>query len=104
MSRKPHEDAQSVGACFGDLKSPIGKLFSRARRLAELESAVRSWAGEPLARSLRVANERDGILVIYATSAAALTQVHYRQKELLQRLGTSIRKIEAKVLPTAPCG
>jgi len=86
----------------------VHKLLARAGQLAELQSAIRDWAGEPLASSLIVANERGGTLVIYAASAAALTQVRYKQQELIhflrQSLGMASTKIEVKINPSAKAG
>ena len=108
MDRKRPTDAKSIGACLNDPSSPVGKLINQTRTLTELEAAVRDWAGEPLAHSLHVANLRGEVLVICATSSAALTSVRYRQKELFEhlrkRLGLAINKLEAKVLPTAQFG
>jgi|SRR5581483_11945743 len=97
-------DAKSLGTCLNDPSSPLGKLLGQTKTLTEIEAAVRSWAGEPLAHSLHIANLRDDVLVLYATSSAAATSVRYRQKELFEhlrlRLGLAINKLEAKVLPT----
>jgi hypothetical protein len=47
-------------------------------------------------------------LVIYAASAAALTQVRYKQQELIhflrQRLGLASTKVEVKINPSARSG
>ena len=107
--KPPREpDAIGIGACLNDPGSTVHKLLARAGQLAELQSAIRDWAGEPLASSLMVANERDGTLVIYAASAAALTQVRYKQQELIhflhQRLGLAATKIEVKINPSAGRG
>jgi len=57
-----------------------------------------------LGSALTVANERMGTLVIYAASAGALTQVRYRQQELIQflhqRLNLVTTKLEAKIIPS----
>jgi hypothetical protein len=87
----------------------VHQLLARAGRLAEIQSAIRdwarNWAGEPLASSLIVANERNGILLVYTNSAAALTQVRYRKQELIQflhqRLGLATEKIDVKIHPSA---
>lgn len=102
--KPPREpDAKGIGACLNDPDSSLGSLLARAGQLAQIQSAIRDWAGEPLASSLTVANERDGILIIYAASAAALTQVRFRQQELIhflqQRLGLASTKLEVKINP-----
>jgi hypothetical protein len=107
--KPPREpDARDIGACLSDPGSSLHKLLARAAQLTEIQTVVRDWAGEPLASSLTVANERDGTLVIYAASAAALTQVRYKQQELIQflhqRLGLASKKLEVKINPAAPSG
>jgi hypothetical protein len=99
-------DARELSVFLEKPGSPTRTLLARAQRLADIESAMREWAGKPLALSLSVANERDGTLVIYTTSAAALTQVRYRQQELIQflhrRLGLELHKLEIKNTPSSP--
>ncbi|MDR3415690.1 MAG: DciA family protein [Nevskia sp.] len=105
-SREP--DAKGIGACLNDSGSVMHKLLTRANRLAEIQAAIREWAGEPLGSSLTVANEREGTLVVYAASAGALTQIRYRQQELIQflrqRLDLASTKVEAKIVPTGGNG
>jgi hypothetical protein len=107
--KPPREpDARGIGACLSDAGSSLHKLLARAAWLTEIQKVVRDWAGEPLASSLMVANERDGTLVIYAASAAALTQVRYKQQELIhflrQRLVFTSEKLEVKINPSARSG
>ncbi len=98
-------EARELGTFLDKPGSSTHSLLARARRLSEIESAMREWAGEPLALSLSVANEREGTLVVFTTSAAALTQLRYRQQELIrflhQRLGLILHKLEIKNTPTA---
>ncbi len=107
--KPPQEpDAIGIGACLNGTDSPVHKLLMRAGQLADVQSAIRSWAGEPLASSLFIANFRDGTLFIYAASAAALTQVRYNQQELIhflrQNLGLATIKIEVKINPSSAKG
>lgn len=51
-----------------------------------IQSMIRDWAKAPLASALRIANERDGVVVLHVDSAAALTQLRFRQQELIQLL------------------
>ena len=107
--KPPREpDAKGIGACLDEPGSSVHSVLARARQLAEIQSALRDWAGEPLASSLTIANERDGTLIIYAASAAALTQVRYKQQELIhflrQRLGLASTKVEVKINPPARSG
>jgi len=107
--KPPREpDAIGIGACLNDPGSSVHHLLARAGRLAKIQTAIREWAGEPLASSLTIANERNGVLVVYAASAAALTQVRYKQQELIQflreRLSLTSTKLEVKINPTARGG
>jgi hypothetical protein len=108
MNPPREPDAQGIGAHLGNPGSSLQKLMARAAQLTEIQTLIRDWAGEPLASSLSVANERDGTLIIYAASAAALTQVRYKQQELIQflhdRLGLTSKKIEVKIHPAAQGG
>lgn len=107
--KPPREpDAIGIGACLNDPGSSLHHLLARAGRLAAIQATIREWAGEPLASSLTIANERDGVLVVYAASAAALTQLRYKQQELIQflreRLSLASTKLEVKINPTARGG
>jgi hypothetical protein len=109
MKPPPRElDAVGIGTCFSDPGSTLHHLMARAGRLADIQTAIRAWAGEPLASSLTIANERDGVLVLYAASAAALLQVRYKQQELIQflreRLNLASTKLEVKIHPAARSG
>ena len=108
MNPPREPDTKGIGAYLGDAGSSVQKLMARAAQLTEIQALIRDWAGEPLASSLSVANERDGTLVVYAASAAALTQVRYKQQELIQflhqRLGLTSKKIEVKINPAAKSG
>jgi hypothetical protein len=109
MKPPPREpDAVGIGSFLNDSGSALQPLLARAGRLAEIQTAIRDWAGEPLASSLTIANERDGILVVYAASAAALLQVRFKQQELIQflheRLGLASTKLEVKINPAARDG
>lgn len=103
-----HADAKTVGAHLDQPGSPVQTLLHRAQHLGDIQQLLRDWAHEPLAHSLRIANERDGVVVVYADSAAAYTQVRYRQQELLnllrQRLGPAYQKVEIKMRPAAQNG
>ena len=106
MTPSPEKpEARELGAFLEKPGSSTRTLLARAQRLADIESAMREWAGKPLALSLSIANLREGTLVIYTTSAAALTQVRYRQQELIQflreRLGLDLHKLEIKNTPEA---
>ncbi|MBL6750147.1 MAG: DUF721 domain-containing protein [Nevskia sp.] len=105
---EPTAEPVAVGECLRAPGSPARKLWAQLDRLAQIQTAIRDWAGDPLARSLSVANFRDGLLFLNTDSAAALTQVRYRQQELLQflqnRLGVDAVRLEVKVNPSARSG
>lgn len=109
MTARPPLESRSLGACLNDAGSEARRLLSRADHLLHIESALREWAADTrLARSLRIANERDGRLVIYADSAAAATTLRYRQQELIQflrhKLSLNATSIEVKIRPPAVGG
>lgn len=110
MSGEPTtpSEAQSVGSHLDRTPPLVRDLLGRARRLVEIERVIHAWAQAPLSNSLRVANVRDGVLVLLIENAAAYTAIRYRQQELLevlrQRLGMTIRKVEMKTVPAVPSG
>lgn len=103
-----HADAKNVGAHLDNPESPVRALLDRARGLGTIQQLIRDWAGEPLAQSLRIANDREGVVVVYADSAAAFTELRYRQQELVQLLkarpGSSTVTLEIKMRPAAQSG
>ncbi len=103
-----HADAKNVGAHLDNPESSIRALLERTRTLADIQQILRDWAAEPFAHSLRIANTRDGIVVVYADSAAAFTQLRYRQQDLLQvlqrKLGNAALKLEIKMRLAAQNG
>ncbi|HET7797160.1 DciA family protein [Nevskia sp.] len=103
-----HADDDHVGAHLSLPGSPVQALLRQANRLESIQRMIRDWAREPLANSLRVAHERDQTLVIYADSAAAFTQIRYRQPELQQflsvRLENPALKLDIKMRPAAQMG
>lgn len=108
MKPQREPEAVGIGACLNDPGSSVQHLLARAGRLAAIQAAIRDWAGEPLASSLTIANERDGVLVVYAASAAALTQLRYKQQELIQFLrehhALAPTKLEVKINPATRGG
>lgn len=103
-----HPDAKNVGAHLDETVSHVRDLLGRARQLAEIDAAVRTWAQEPLSGSLRVANMHNGVLIVFIENAAAYTALRYRQQELMealrQRFGMTIDKIEIKTMPNVRSG
>jgi len=99
MTLPQEPEARGIGACLNDPSFPASRILERARMLADFQSALREWAGAPLAASLRIANERDGTLVVFADSASAATVLRYRQQELVQflrRRNIAIKNLEVK--------
>jgi len=94
-------DAKNVGEQLELPDSPVFGLLRRARWLADMEQIFRERVSPATAKALRIANFRNGTVVIYVDSAAALTQLRYSEKELLQALENKIkmpcRKLEIKV-------
>ena len=100
-----HADAQSIGAHLDSSESPVLALLRRARSIEEIQLILREWAADPWSRALRVANARDGIVVVLADSAAAFTKLRYRQQDLLlllrQKLGNPDLRLEIKLRTVA---
>lgn len=100
-----HADAQSIGAHLDSSESPVLALLRRARGIEEIQHILREWAAAPWSRALRVANARDGTVVVHADSAAAFTQLRYRQQELLEllrlKLGNPALQLDIKLRTVA---
>lgn len=100
-----HAEDDRLGAHLVHPDSPVQGLLKRASRLENIQKMLRDWAREPLAGSLRVANEREGVVVVYVASATAHTQLRYRQQEMLELLrsglGNPSLKLEIKMRPAS---
>lgn len=81
----------------------INDVLSRAHRLAEINSALKHWSDEPWLAHVRVANVRNGTVVLFSASAAALVPLRYCTQELLawlnQRFQLNCSRLETKVRP-----
>lgn len=103
-----HADAENVGAHLISPDSPVAALLARARHLEAIQKIVRDWAPSPLDRALRIANLRDGSVVLVVDSAPALTQLRFRQQELIellrQRLNSPSLQVEIQMQPVSPSG
>lgn len=88
-----------LNAAPGELEG----LLQRARQIQAVQQACQRWSTEPWMASIRVANVRDGTLVVHSDSAAALTALRYRREALLgflrDRYGWPLTRLEARVRP-----
>jgi len=105
VNHSMHAEDNRLGAHLIHPDSPVQGLLRRASRLEGIQTMLRTWAREPLASSLRVANEREGVVVVFVESAAAHTQLRYRQQDMLQvlrdGLGNPTLQLEIKMRPTS---
>ena len=89
---------------LNDQPKTVAEALDRARRLAEINRALHRWCPEPWIRNIRLANVRDGTLVIYASSATALVPLRYRSQSLLlwlnQQYSLNCSQIDAKIAPS----
>ncbi len=80
-----------------------GGVLERARRLADINRALREWCDEPWVRQVRLANLRGDTVVLYSASASALVPLRHRSRSLLAWLNTryhlTCTRIDAKVRP-----
>ena len=78
-------------------------LLDRAGQISVLNQALHQWCADYWVGQIRIANLRSGVLVVYASSAAALVSLRSRQTELMSFLNTRFaircRNVEAKVVP-----
>lgn len=100
-----HAEDKPLGAHLIHPNSPVQGLLRQASRLEGIQKMLRDWVREPLASSLRIANEREGVIVVFVDSAAAHTQLRYRQQEMLQVLREGLQKpslqLEIKMRPAS---
>lgn len=84
-------------------QTPLRNLIEQAERIAALDSAMRQWTSEPWFAAIRLANIRGETVVLYASNAAALVPLRYRQQSLLSfirdHLQVPCSKLETKVKP-----
>ncbi len=84
----------------------VGTVLARAQQLADVNRALRDWCNEPWIRHVRLANLRDGTVVIFVASAPALIPLRNRTSDLLAWLETRFRlgctRLEMRVRPPVP--
>ncbi|HEX4895286.1 MAG TPA: hypothetical protein VFV11_03030 [Solimonas sp.] len=80
-----------------------GDVLSRARRLEELNRALRDWSSEAWITQIRLVNIRGETLVLYSASAAALIPLRTRSGALLawlnDRYQLGCTRLETRVRP-----
>jgi hypothetical protein len=85
---------------------PVGALLARARRIAEINRALRDWHDGPWIHHVRIANIRGETVVVYVASAPALVPLQRLGPSLLawlqSRYQIACTRIETKVRPTPP--
>lgn len=102
------EEAQPLLPRLRTPGSPLGELLDRAERISALNQALRQWTQEPWFDSIRLVNLRGDTVVLFATNAAALVPLRYRQQALLaflqERFQLPCVKVTTKVQPLVHTG
>lgn len=103
MTKPVPGDAQTLQQWLVRQPRSVAGVLDRAQQLAEINRALHEWCSEPWIAHVRVANLRDGVLVVFSPSAASLVPLRHRSASLLaflnQRFALNCRQIEAKVRP-----
>lgn len=90
---------------FIESDSVLARYTAQVQRLARLQQAYEQAVPAALVRSGRVANLKQGVVVIYALSGAAavkLRQVAPRLTDLFRQIGPEINEVQVKVQPKEP--
>lgn len=102
MSR-PTPDGEPLDQWLRRQPRTVRDLLDHARLLADINRSLLQWCSEPWVDQIRIANLRDGTLVVFSASAAALVPLRYRSADLLawinSRFQPACTRIEAKVRP-----
>lgn len=103
-----HDDARSLLGTLKRQSPQLRSLLDRAAWIAALNRELRQWTREPWFDSIRLVNVRGDTVVLFASSAAALVPLRYRQQALLafmrEHLQLDCVKIETKVKPVVHTG
>lgn len=106
MARMSDDPTPRQARPIGDLLTAGGTalaLLRRARLLEQVQDLVRRELEPATAPAVRVANIRDGVLVLYASHAAAATRVRFASRKLLEQLRAQMRidvwSLEVVTLP-----
>lgn len=85
-----------------DSDDGIGRLSAHATRLQQLQHAYEKAVPAALARSSRVANLKQGRIVIHAENGAVatkITQVAPRLADVFLKAGAQVSEVQVKVQP-----
>ncbi|PKI09360.1 DUF721 domain-containing protein, partial [Shewanella sp. 11B5] len=97
--KKPPQDLSNLVHLSGRLP----ELAEKAELLNNLNRYVKQTLNGPVAEQLKVANLRQGVLVIETTSAAWAARINFQKQKLLKQLQTDtlpmLTAIEVKVNP-----
>ncbi|MBO1897999.1 MULTISPECIES: DUF721 domain-containing protein [unclassified Shewanella] len=97
--KKPPQDLSNLVHLSGRLP----ELAEKAELLNNLNRYVKQTLNGPVAEQLKVANIRQGVLVIETTSAAWAARINFQKQKLLKQLQTDtlpmLTAIEVKVNP-----
>ncbi|HEY3432078.1 MAG TPA: DciA family protein [Rhodocyclaceae bacterium] len=96
--------ANSLGK-FIKTDSGLARYTAQVGRLLQLQRAYEKAVPAALLRSGRVANLKQGVVVIYASSGAAavkIRQVAPRLTDVFRQIGPEINEVQVKVQPTEP--
>ncbi|QDE29611.1 MULTISPECIES: DUF721 domain-containing protein [Shewanella] len=97
--KKPPQDLSNLVHVSGRLP----ELAEKAELLNNLNRYVKQTLNGPVAEQLKVANLRQGVLVIETTSAAWAARINFQKQKLLKQLQTDtlpmLTAIEVKVNP-----
>ncbi|MHA7835112.1 MAG: DciA family protein [Algiphilus sp.] len=95
----------SEGSQLGELLSSrtgtAGRLLARAARLQQLSEAVQAM-GTPWSGQLRVANVREGAVVLFAENAGAALRAKQEARRIAERLRQAGAPCERLVVKTRP--
>ncbi len=83
-------------------KGDGGSLVTRAKQLARLERRLQACLDPTVAAHCRLANLRDGLLLVQVPSGAWAARLRYEQPRILsclRRAGVPVERIEPLVLP-----
>ncbi|ABE53656.1 conserved hypothetical protein [Shewanella denitrificans OS217] len=97
--KKPPQDLSNLVHQFGKLP----EMAEKAELLNNLNQHVKQILNGPVAQELKVANLRQGVLVIETTSAAWAARINFQKSALLTQLQNEtlpmLTAIEVKVNP-----